>query len=417
MAQRMGENPVREYKIQVFFFRPGNKLVGLILLQASMQEDILVRGLFLMLRAPALFPKEKISIQELNSYVNSKVFQEVLKILLSGMHYNNGVIANMPCLISKPTTRCSKNISQETVQISKKDWDFYETSWDFTSLPLLWVNYQQSSLKTTYEALRSHWREMTLEMQRLEEENNRIFIEACGLGDELTPGVCISEITLSCNPYYRYGYDRSEDELETLLLADTMREFISYAVGCMFGRYALEKPGLILANQGQTIKDYLNQVPNPCFPADDDNVIPILGDDWFTDDIVGRFRLFLRTVFGEENYEENLRFVETALGKNGRPKDIRSYFLRDFYSDHVKRYKKRPIYWLFSSRNSCFNALVYMHRYCPDTASIVLNDYLREFPNQACILQEPDGDGKHKQCCFSRRENQGFQRSGEGKKK
>ena len=153
-----------------------------------------------------------------------------------------------------------------------------------------------------------------------------------------------------------------------------MKEFISYAVGCMFGRYSLDKPGLILANQGETLKNYLKQIPEPTFPADETNVIPILDEGWFTDDITERFREFLRVTFGDEHYEENLTFLEKAIGK-----DIRRYFLRDFYSDHVRRYKKRPIYWLFSSSKGSFNALIYMHRYRPDTVSVVLNDYLREF--------------------------------------
>lgn len=216
-------------------------------------------------------------------------------------------------------------------------------------------------------------------MQRLEEENNRIFIDAYGLQNELTPEVPLNEITLTCNPHYRYSKDKTPAELETLLLADTIRELISYAVGCMFGRYALEKPGLILANQGQTLTDYLQQIPTPSFPADEDNVIPILDGDWFTDDITDRFRKFLRLTFGAEQYEANLQFIEQALGKNGKPRDLRDYFLKDFYPDHLKRYKKRPIYWLFSSPKGSFNALIYMHRYRPDTVSIVLNDYLREF--------------------------------------
>lgn len=329
--------------------------------------------------SPVLFPKRDTPVQELASYVNSKVFQKFLEVSLSGMNYNNGVIANMPCIISKPATYFSENISKRAIQISKNDWDSCETSRNFTNLPLLLTDYKQSLLKSTYETLCNYWKEITLQMQQLEDRNNRIFIEACGLQDELTHEVPLSEITLTCNPHYRYSGDKDEDELESILLADTMRELISYAVGCMFGRYALEKPGLILANQGETIKDYRKKVPNSCFPADDDNVIPILGGDWFTDDIVGRFCVFLRVVFGKENYEENLRFVEAALGKNDKPKDIRSYFLKDFYTDHVKRYKKRPIYWLFSSPNGSFNALVYMHRYRADTVSVVLNDYLREF--------------------------------------
>lgn len=372
-----GGNPRSTLRNLGFFFRPG--ITWSKVTTGKYAGRYFGQGFIFDTAGPALFPKEITSIWELNSYVNSRVFQKFLDVSLSGMHYSNGVVADMPCVISKSTTFGSENISKTAVEISKKDWDSYETSRDFTSLPLLQSDYCQTSLKTTYETLRQDWKKMMLEVQRLEEENNNIFIEACGLRDELTPEVSLNEVTLTCNPNYRYIGDRNEDELEAILLADTMRELVSYAVGCMFGRYALERPGLILADQGETIEDYLKRVPNPCFPADDDNVIPVLGDDWFNDDIVGRFRMFLRVVFGEENYEENLRFVEVALGKNGKPKDIRSYFLRDFYIDHVKRYKKRPIYWLFSSRNGSFNALVYMHRYRSDTVSVVLNDYLREF--------------------------------------
>ena len=211
-------------------------------------------------------------------------------------------------------------------------------------------------------------------MQRLEEENNRIFIEAYGLQDELTPEVPLKEITLTCNPHYRYNADKSQEELEALLLADTMREFISYAVGCIFGRYSLDKPGLILANQGETIDDYLAQIPEPSFMPDRDNVIPILDGDWFNDDIIEKFRQFLTLTFGKENYQTNLQFIENALGKT-----IQKYFLKGFYGDHIKRYRKRPIYWLFSSPKGNFNALIYLHRYRPDTVSIVLNDYLREY--------------------------------------
>ena len=153
-----------------------------------------------------------------------------------------------------------------------------------------------------------------------------------------------------------------------------MRELISYAVGCMFGRYSLDKPGLILANQGDTVHAYYQQVPEATFPPDEDNVIPILDEGWFSDDITERFKKFLRLTFGEEHYDENLAFLENALGK-----DIRTYFLREFYDQHVKMYKKRPIYWLFSSPKGGFNVLIYMHRYRPDTLSIILNDYLRQF--------------------------------------
>ncbi|MFM7585252.1 MAG: class I SAM-dependent DNA methyltransferase, partial [Caldilinea sp.] len=258
--------------------------------------------------------------------------------------------------------------------------------------PLLRPEHRQATLAATYAHLRRHWQAMTDEMQRLEEENNRIFIDAYGLQDELTPAVPLHEITLTCNPYYRYSGQLAVDsgQLEERLLADTMRELISYAVGCMFGRYSLDKPGLILANAGETVEDYVRVVsdqlsvvsgqpamgdpPLTTFPPDRDNVIPILDGEWFADDIVDRFKRFLRVTFGEARYTENLTFVEAALGR-----DLRSYFLREFYDDHVKRYQKRPIYWLFSSPKGSFNALIYMHRYRPDTVSVVLNEYLRNF--------------------------------------
>jgi len=261
----------------------------------------------------------------------------------------------------------------QTVQLAKSDWDAYETSWDFTTIPLLSPDNRADTLQATYARLRAHWQGMTNGMRRLEEENNRIFIDAYGLQDELTPEVPIEEVTLTCNPAYRYGVKGTEEEREARLRADTIAEFLSYAVGCMFGRYSLDAPGLILANQGETLADYLARVPKPSFMPGEDNVIPVLDGDWFADDITDRFRRFLRVTFGEEHFQENLAFVEEALGK-----DIRRYFTRDFFNDHVKRYKKRPIYWLFSSPKGTFNALIYMHRYRPDTVSVVLNDYLRE---------------------------------------
>ncbi|MDR3361910.1 MAG: BREX-1 system adenine-specific DNA-methyltransferase PglX [Desulfovibrio sp.] len=306
--------------------------------------------------------------------MNSKLMHEFMSILNPTSTFQVGDMARIPYLVVEDKHEDVTVSAKKLIDLGTSDWDAYETSWSFSTLPLLSPDYRQPTLAATYVALRAHWRDMTLKMQRLEEENNRIFIDAYGLQDELTPDVPLKEITLTCNPHYRYGGNKTEEELEALLLADTMKEFISYAVGCMFGRYALEKPGLVLANQGETFADYYAQIPHASFPADDDNVIPILDGDWFTDDITGRFREFLRVTFGDEHYEENLAFIEKAIDK-----DIRKYFTKDFYTDHIKRYKKRPIYWLFSSPKGSFNALIYMHRYTPDTVSIVMNDYLREF--------------------------------------
>ena len=304
---------------------------------------------------------------------NSKVGSYLAPMLNPTMHFKSGDFAEMPFVESIKDT-IAESHAIEAAKVAKSDWDAYETSWDFTTLPLLQPDHRAVTLEATYTTLRAHWQAKTSEMQRLEEENNRIFIDAYGLQDELTPEVPLNEITLTCNPAYRYGIKNDAEANETRLRADTMAEFLSYAVGCMFGRYSLDEPGLILANQGETLADYLARVPNPTFMPDEDNVIPVLDAVWFPDDITDRFRLFLRTTFGEVHFRENLRYIEAALGK-----DIRKYFTKDFYADHVKRYKKRPIYWMFSSPKGTFNALIYMHRYRADTVSVILNDYLREF--------------------------------------
>ena len=190
-----------------------------------------------------------------------------------------------------------------------------------------------------------------------EEELNRIFIDIYGLQDELTPEV--------------------EDKDVTVRKADLEREIkslISYAVGCMFGRYSLDVDGLAYAGGEWDASKYKT------FPADRDNIIPICDDEYFDDDIVGRFVRFVRVVYGEDTLEENLRFIAEALGGKGTPRDvIRGYFLNGFYADHLKIYQKRPIYWLFDSgKKNGFKALIYMHRYTPDTVARIRTDYVHE---------------------------------------
>ncbi len=198
-------------------------------------------------------------------------------------------------------------------------------------------------------------------MQQLETENNRLWIEAYGLQDELTPEVPEEEITLA-RP------DRRKD----------IAGFLSHAVGCMMGRYSLDKPGLILADAGDTLEGYLARVGRPLdelsFVPDEDAIIPVLSGEWFEDDIVARTRNFLRVTFGDSTLDENLRFIEESLGK-----DLRKYFATDFYKDHLQTHKKRPIYWMFQSPKKGFQCLVYLHRYTRDTANRVLNRYLREY--------------------------------------
>ena len=314
------------------------------------------------------FEKENLNVLAL---LNSKVCAGVLRVINPTRAFQSGDIERIPFLKASFSDECRAN-SDLLLSISADDWDAYETSWDFTTLPLLAPDHRSGTLGATYARLRAHWAGMTEEMKRLEEENNRIFIDAYGLQDELTPEVPIEEITLTCNPAYRYGVKGTEEEREARLLADTMKELISYAIGCMFGRYSLDAPGLILANQGDTAQTYLDRIPEPTFAPDRDNVIPLFEEDWFADDAYQRFREFLSVTFGADRLVENLEFMRAALGK-----EVRTYLAKDFYADHVQRYKKRPIYWLVSSPKGAFQALIYMHRYTPDTLNITLNDYVR----------------------------------------
>jgi len=329
-------------------------------------------------RGSSLFSNSDKYLNFILFFLNSNFAKFCLRMLNPTLVTTVSDIGNLPFIEDHNQNHSLNNL----ISLSKTDWDSYETSWDFTTLPLISPEYLSPTIEASYQKLRSHWQEMTTEMKELEEENNKIFIEAYGLQDELTPDVPLSEITLTCNPHYRYDASKPEEELEALLRTDTIKELISYAVGCMFGRYSLDKPGLILANQGETVEDYLKQVPHPTFRPDDDNIIPVLDDEYFPDDIVGRFKNFLKIVFGEKTLSQNLDYIAQALTGKSTPspeKVIRDYFLKDFFKDHVQRYKKRPIYWMFSSgKQQGFNALIYMHRYNKTTLAKMRTDYLLE---------------------------------------
>jgi type II restriction/modification system DNA methylase subunit YeeA len=306
----------------------------------------------------------------IQGFLNSGIASFLLRMLAPTLDFKLTHVLSLPFKASN-TASVARNV-ENVIQLAKSDWDAYETSWDFATPPLLSPAHRAESLEATYTHLRSHWQSMTDKVRRLEKENNCIFIDAYGLQDELTPDVSVAEITLTCNPVYRYGNRKTEAELEALLLADTIREFLSYAIGCMFGRYSLDEPGMILANQGDGIEQYLAKVPKPKFAPNADNIIPLLDRDWVDGDATTRFHAFLRITFGDERFEENLAFVETAIGK-----DVRKFFLRDFFADHLKRYKKWPIYWLFSSGpERAFQALVYLHRYDESTLARMRTEYV-----------------------------------------
>ena len=305
----------------------------------------------------SLFEKSgsAITLFESLAFLNTTIASKFLNVLAPGMHYNTGYVSKLP-VKRLGNSEAATTIATHAVSLARADWDNFETSWDFRDPPLLRPGLKGATLEASWRNWEAHCTAAIHRMQELETENNRLFITAYGLDGELQPEVPEEQITLA----------RAEARRD-------MADFLSYAVGCLFGRYSLDKPGLILANQGDTLADYLRQVPEPRFMPDADNVIPLLDGDWFPDDVTERCRRFLRVTFGEEHYADNLAFIEAALGK-----DLRKYFIRDFYADHVKRYKKRPIYWLFTSPKGTFNALIYLHRYRPDTVSVVLQ-YLRDF--------------------------------------
>jgi len=313
------------------------------------------------------------------SYCNSKIVNNLVKILNPTIDLQIGNIKNLSISddISEETQSNTHSLTQQCIDISREEWDSRETSWDFKTNELLHLK-TSCRLKDAYDSYCANWKEKFHKLHANEKELNSIFIDICNLEDEMTPDVPLEDITiLKDESEIRDG--KLVFKKETLI-----KQFISYAVGCMFGRYSPDKEGLILANQGETIDDFKEKVPDASFMPDEDKIIPILEDEYFTDDIVSRFREFLKVTFGAESLAENLEFIAGALSKSkkggGSPeKVIRGYFLKSFFKDHAKIYKKRPIYWLFTSgKGRGFNALVYMHRYNRETLAKMRTDYLLE---------------------------------------
>ncbi|WP_285183826.1 BREX-1 system adenine-specific DNA-methyltransferase PglX [Rhodococcus sp. MEB032] len=333
----------------------------------------------------SIFTDDSERRDELAAFANSSVALEMLKAIAPTLNYEVGQIAQLPVVSLQGTE--AGDIARQAVELSRQDWNEFETSWDF-ALPAL-LKTKDGPLASRYGQLSRASAQTSKLLQDLESTNNVVVAEAYGLSHVTTVDVAMPRVSLTRNVEFRYGQGKSLAEYEVLERADLVADLISYAVGCMFGRYSLGEPGLILADQGATLKDYLAKVASPGtisdfpFMPDADNVIPFVDDGWFEDDVVERFRQFLKVAFGTEHFEENLRFVEESLGV----KTLRDYFITKsgrskFYDDHVKRYKKRPIYWMFSSPKGSFNALIYLHRYTPSTVSTVLNEYLREYENK-----------------------------------
>ena len=261
-------------------------------------------------------------------------------------------VGQMNMLPLRPLTEGGiTNLVERNIHICRTDWDSFETSWDFASHPLA----RTSRISDAYALWDAECRERFEALRANEEELNRIFARIYGMEGEVPIEVPEDKVSVRLA-------ERARDA----------RSLISYGVGCMLGRYSTYEPGLILADQGQTLEDFREKAPQASFLPDADNVLPVLADEWFEDDIVAGFKSWLADTYGAENLDENVAWLEGSIGT-----DLRSYFCKDFYADHVKVYQKRPIYWMFSSPKGAFRCLVYMHRYEPGTVGTILTGYLR----------------------------------------
>lgn len=373
------------------------------------------------------FLTDKKNLLYILAFTNGKVAQAYLTSTNPTMNYGVGQVCCLPMIICRTALSEINDLVRSNINVSKEDWDSFETSWDFAKHPLLIYGYQNEYglvdtekisesnilyydaekhvfekekgeskhpkcclIANCFNAWNGHCDDRFNQMKANEEELNRIFIDIYGLQDELTPEV--------------------EDKDVTVRKADLQREIkslISYAVGCMLGRYSLDVEGLAYAG-GNWNEKYITTTVNNLkgtftlpmafserkithiradgediplsYAPDMDNILPICDDEYFEDDIVGKFVNFIKVVYGEETLEENLKFIADALGGKGTPKEvIRNYFLNDFYADHCRIYQKRPIYWLFDSgKKNGFKALIYMHRYHEDTLARMRTDYVHE---------------------------------------
>ncbi len=307
---------------------------------------------------PCVFP-DSVPVAHVLAFLNSNVANSFLKVVSPTLDFQSGHVSGLPAPRSILDAPDLGKYAILLVELARSDWDNFETSWDFRDQPLLRPGLKGATLEASWRNWETQNTAAIRRMQELETENNRLFIEAYGLADELKPEVPENQITLA----------RAEQRKD-------MAAFLSYAIGCMMGRYSLDHPGLILANACDTLREFLAKVGRPqdqlTFAPDEDGIIPVLDGEWFKDDIAVRTQDFLCATFGEATLEANLHFIEESFGK-----DLRKYFLADFYKDHLQTYKKRPIYWLFSSgKERAFQCLVCLHRYHEGTLARMRTEYV-----------------------------------------
>ena len=333
--------------------------------------------------------------------LNTKIYADLTKIINPTVNLQIGDVLSLP--VTEIKNEKFNILVHQNISISKEEWNLRETSWDFKKLYLI----NGKDLKSGYENYCSHWRDNFVQLHKNEEELNRLFIEIYELQDEMDEKVSFDDITILkkeakiveidnskakefSSESEKYLYDRgvslefNKDEL--------VKQFLSYAIGCIMGRYSTNKPGLIMANSDDVLElsenkfivkgtdGEIRQEVESKFLPDKFGIIPITDEKDFSNDIVEKVKEFIKFVYGEENLKDNLNFIAEALGnKDNKPTEeiIRTYFIKDFYSDHLQRYQKRPIYWLMNSgKKNAFSCLFYMHRYEPLTVARVRADYL-----------------------------------------
>ncbi|MBP1152767.1 BREX-1 system adenine-specific DNA-methyltransferase PglX [Methylocaldum sp. RMAD-M] len=310
--------------------------------------------------SPTLIFEDRKNLNLVLGLLNSRASTHFSKVLNPTIHLNVGDVLNFP--LPKDYPEVEKTVA-DAVELARKDWNSFETSSDFQRF--LWLAQSEiqelsATLSSSWQAWQTHSRTQIQLMQELETENNRLFIEAYGLQDELSPEVAEDQITLA-------RADREKD----------CQRLISYAIGCMMGRYSLEEPGLVYAHGGNVGFDPTRY---KTFPADADGIVPLTDELWFEDDAASRIREFLLAVWGREMSDENMAWLAESLGKKGSEtpdETIRRYLSASFFKDHLQTYKKRPIYWLFSSgKQKAFEALVYLHRYHEGTLARMRSEYV-----------------------------------------
>ena len=342
-----------------FYFRSG--ITWSDITSGSFSGRFCENGFLFDVQGSSSFPDERILLYVLG-FLNSSVSQEILKMLNPTLHTQVGDLSRLPLVVDNDKADIIKQMVQRCISRALFDWNSFEISWNYSRPSLLLKNKPVRLIENAMKSVEEEQLRNINDQFSDEVGINSAFIEIYGLEEEMTSDVNLEDITL-----------QKFDALREI------KSLISYAVGCMFGRYSLntpgDTPGLTYAGGEWDLSKY-----PAAFMPDTDAIIPICDDEYFEDDIVGRFVEFVKVVYGEDTLEENLRFIADALGGKGSSREvIRNYFISDFYKDHCKTYQKRPIYWLFDSgKKNGFKCLIYLHRYQPDTIARIRTDYVHE---------------------------------------